>query len=184
MEEFDCSKLKYCGKDVRISGNVIIKYPELVSIGNHAAIDGFCYISTALEIGDYVHISPFCSIIGGRNALCVLKDFAGFAAGCRIICGSDDYLGSGMTNPTVPAPYRADLNFEPVIFEKHSLLGTNCVVLPGVTLGEGTVAGSCSLITKSLDPWKIYLGVPAKLYKERQSAKILEMEATLRREIG
>jgi acetyltransferase-like isoleucine patch superfamily enzyme len=46
------------------------------------------------------------------------------------------------------------------------------------------VAGSCSLITKSLEPWKIYLGIPAKLYKERQSSRILEMEATLRREIG
>jgi dTDP-4-amino-4,6-dideoxy-D-glucose acyltransferase len=184
MDEFDYSKLKSCGIDVRISKNVQIKHPELVSIGNHVAIDDFFYVTTALEIGDYVHIGPFCSIIGGRLASCTMKDFAGLSAGCRIICGSDDYLGSGLTNPTVPDAYHADLHIDPVILEKHALLGTNCVVHPGVTLGEGATVGSCSLITKSLAPWQVYLGIPAKPYKERERRRILEMEAKLRREIG
>jgi len=184
MEEFDYSKLKYCGKDVRIAGSVVIKYPELASIGNHVAIDEFCYITTALEIGDYVHIAPFCSIIGGKSACCVLRDFSGLAAGCRIICGSDDYLGSGLTNPTVPDAYHADLHIEPVILEKHALLGTNCVVYPGVILSEGATVGTCSLVTKSLAPWQVYFGIPARPYKERERRKILEMETKLRKEIG
>jgi hypothetical protein len=130
VDEFDYSQLKHCGKDVRIAASAVIKYPDLVSIGDHVAIDGFCYVTTAMEIGDYVHISPFCSIIGGRTAKCVLEDFSGLAAGCRIICGSDDYSGSGLTNPTVPAAYRADLHFDPVILEKHSLLGKIALFTP------------------------------------------------------
>jgi dTDP-4-amino-4,6-dideoxy-D-glucose acyltransferase len=184
MSDFDYSKLKYCGEDVRIGSNVIIKYPELVSIGDHVAIDSFCYFTTAVEMGDYIHIAPYVSIIGGRNAYCKLDDFTGIAAGSRLICGSDDFLGSGLTNPTVPEKYHADLIFAPIVLERHALVGTNCVIHPGVTIHEGAAIGSCSLITKSLEPWKIYMGIPAKAVKDREKEKILRFEAQLREEIG
>lgn len=180
MNEFDYSKLKSCGVDVRISKNVVIKHPELVTIGNHVAIDDFFYVTTELVIGDYVHIGPFCSIIGGSRAKCTLSDFSGLAAGCRIICGSDDYLGSGLTNPTIPAEYHADLHIEPVILEKHALLGTNCVVHPGVTIGEGAAVGSCSLVTKRLEPWQIYMGIPVKSVKPRNKEFMIDLERQLR----
>jgi acetyltransferase-like isoleucine patch superfamily enzyme len=180
---FDYSRLKRCGTDVRIADSAVIKNPELVSIGNHVAIDDFCYITTALEVGDYVHIGPYCSIIGGKKALCVLKDFAGLSAGCRLICASDDYLGSGLTNPTIPAPYRAEVRIAPVILEKHALLGTNGVIHPGVTLGEGAAVGSYSLVTKDLAPWHIYLGIPARPSRARAKDRMLELEARLRSEV-
>ncbi len=181
--QFDYSRLQRCGQDVRIGENVVIKHPELVSIGSHVAIDDFCYITSSLEVGDYVHVGPFCSITGGRKALCILKDFAGLSAGCRIICASDDYLGSGLTNPTVPAPYRAEVHIAPVVLKKHALLGTNCVVHPGVTMGEGAAVGSYSLVTKDLAPWHIYVGIPAKLKKPRDRDRMLELEARLRSEV-
>jgi galactoside O-acetyltransferase len=176
------SSLKRCGDDVRIAPTVVIKRPELVSIGSHVAIDDFCLVTTAMEIGDHVHISPFVSIVGGKDGLCILRDFAGLAAGCRIVCGSDDYLGSGLTNPTIPAAYRARLNFAPVVLEKHALLGSNCVVHPGVTLGEGAAVGSCSLVTRSLEPWYVYNGIPARPVRCRDKASMLELEARLRKE--
>ncbi|MCX6844371.1 MAG: acyltransferase [candidate division WOR-3 bacterium] len=176
--------LKRCGEDVRIAGTVVIKHPELVSIGNHVAIDDFCVVTTAMEIGDYVHVCPFVSIVGGQSALCILRDFTGLAAGCRLICGSDDYLGSGLTNPTIPRAYRARLQIAPVVLEKHALLGTNCVVHPGVTIGEGAAIGSCSLVTRSLEPWLIYRGIPAKSVRTRDKEKMLELEARLRKELS
>ncbi len=183
MPPFDYSRLKHCGEDVRISENVVIKYPELVSIGNHVAIDDYCYISTALEVGDYVHIAPLVTIIGGRQASCILKDFAGLSAGCRIICASDDYLGSGLTNPMVPVPYHAEIHTSRVMLEKHALLGTNCVVHPGVIIGEGVAVGSCSLVRKSLEPWKVYIGIPARAVKNRNRERMLELEERLRSEL-
>jgi galactoside O-acetyltransferase len=184
MAEYDYTQLLHCGKDVRIASSVAIRHPELVSIGSHVAIDDFCYITTSLEVGDYVHIGPFCSIVGGKGAQCTLRDFAGLSAGCRIICASDDYLGSGLTNPMVPVPFRAQVHVGNVVIEKHAVLGTNCVVHPGVTIGEGTALGSCSLVTKSLDSWHVYVGIPARAVRVRERAKILAMELSLRREGG
>lgn len=177
---FDYSKLKSCGKDVRIADTAIIRNPDLVSIGDHVAIDDFVIITTGMELGDYVHISPHCSIIGGRNSLFVMEAFAGLAAGCRVVCGSDDYLGSGLTNPTVPLPFRANVKLTTVRMERHSLFGTNCVCHPGITAREGAVVGSCSLITKDLEPWTLFVGVPCKALKPRQKERMLEMERLLR----
>jgi len=180
---FDYSQLKYCGNNVRIARNVVIKNPDLVCIGDNVAIDDFCYISTGLEVGSYVHVSPHCSIVGGRNALCILKDYSGLSAGCRLICASDDYLGSGMLNPMIPSRYRAKLVYDPIILEKHSCLATNCVVHVGVTIGEGTVVGSCSLVTKDLEPWKVYVGIPVKAIKVRPFETILRFEKELSKEV-
>ena len=182
MAGYPLDRLRRCGRDVRIASNVIIKYPELVSVGDHVAIDDFCYITTALEIGDYVHIAALCSIIGGKESRCVMKDFSGLSAGCRIICASEDYLGSGLTNPTVPIEYRAKVHTSTVTLEKHAVLGTSCVVHPGVIVGEGAAVGSCSLVTKNLDPWRVYTGMPARPRGPRESAGILELEKRLRKE--
>jgi galactoside O-acetyltransferase len=178
--EFDLSRLKSCGEDVRISPLAVIRYPELVSIGSHVAIDEFVVITTGMEIGDHVHIAPHVSIIGGRKGRCVVRDFAGISAGSRLVCGSDDYLGSGLTGPTVPRPYHADVAWAPVVLGKHAILGTNVVVHPGVTIGEGAAVGSCSLVTKDLPPWTVAVGVPARPVKDRPRERILDAEARLR----
>jgi len=172
--------LRKCGIDVRISDNVVIKYPELVEIGNHVAIDGPCHISTAMTIGDYVHIGPFSSIIGGKNSKCIVDDFGGLSAGCRIICGSDDYTGSGLTNPTIPAEFHADLKLTTVTIGKHAVVGTNVVVHPGVSIGEGAAIGSCSLILTDLPEWGVYIGVPTHLVRKREKTIIIAKEVKLR----
>lgn len=41
-------------------------------------------------------------------------------------------------------------------------VGHNCTILRGVTIGENTVVGACSLVNKSLEPNSVYAGVPAK----------------------
>jgi len=161
------------GEDVRISENALIRYPDAATIGDHVAIDPFVIITTAIELESYIHIAPHCSIIGGEGSKLIMRDFSGLAAGCRIVCGSEDYLGEGLTNPTVPVQYRVVDN-SMVILEKYVTLGTNVVVHPGVTIGEGAVVGSCSLVTRDLEPWGIYLGVPAKKTGVRKKEIMLE----------
>src|SRR5579872_6833836 len=172
--EFDLGRLKRCGVDVRIGPHVVIRYPELVSIGDHVAIDDFTYITTSLEVSNYVHIGPHCSIIGGKGGQCFMEDFSGLGAGCRLICVSGDFFGSGLIHPFVPPAYRGELHGAPITLRKFAILGTGCIVHPGVTLGEGAAVGSASLVLKSLDPWRVYFGVPAKHYRTRDKLKLLE----------
>ena len=44
----------------------------------------------------------------------------------------------------------------------HVFIGANATVLPGVTIGEGAIVGACALVTKDIEPYTVYTGVPAK----------------------
>jgi len=168
-------KFKAIGKNVTIGKNVYFRYPELIEIGDNVIIDDFCYFTTALSIGNYVHIGPHCTCIGGSQSKLIMKDFSGFSAGCRIICGSDDYT-TGLTNPNIPIQFRGKTKIGEIVLGKHAVLGTNTVVHPLVTIGEGAATGSLTLVTKDLEAWGIYIGSPAKKFKDREKDIIIQLE--------
>jgi galactoside O-acetyltransferase len=175
------NKLKRIGDDVRISDLAFIARPELMEVGSHIAIDMWTYISTQLVLGDYIHIAPSVSIIGGAIASLTMEDFTNIGSGSRVVCASDDFL-QGLISPVVPIEHRTVIN-KPVVFKKYSTLGVNCTVLPGVTLGEGSIVGANSVVTKDTEPWMVYAGSPAKPIKVRDKERILESARKLGYEV-
>lgn len=167
-------EFKHIGEDVFIDITARIVRPNLVSIGTRVAIDMCVYISTELEVGDYSHIAPQVSIIGGAKSRLIMEHFTNIASGSRIVCGTDDFT-KGLINPLVPQKYRYT-NYSTVTFKRHSIVGVNCVVLPGITLAEGSVVGANSLLTKDTEPWTIYAGSPAKPIKMRDHTEVLKYE--------
>lgn len=172
--EYDYAKLEKIGENTFISSNVEIRRPHLVTVGNNTAIDTGFYLTTKAEIGDYIHIAPYITCIGGERGKLIMKDFTTIAAGTRLICGSDQHLGAGLIGPTIPDEYRDDVVYGDITLERFASVGTNCVIMPGVTMAEGSVLGACSFLTKSTEPWTIYVGVPAKPVKIRDKNKMIE----------
>jgi acetyltransferase-like isoleucine patch superfamily enzyme len=164
---------KRLGDNVKISDKASIYNPELMEIGNHSRIDDFCVISGKVTIGRNVHIAVFCNIGGGDLGV-TLEDFSGLAYGCHVFSQSDDYSGRTLTNPTVPDKYKHETKAS-VLIKRHSIVGTCSVIIPGITLEEGTSIGAMSLVTKSTEPWSVYFGIPAKRLKSRKQA-LLELE--------
>lgn len=160
------------GIDVRISERAEITRPDLVDVGDHVAIDMGVYLSTAASIGDYVHIAPNVCIIGGSSAGLIMEDFSNISANATIVVLSDDFT-QGMLNPIVSVRYRKLIGGT-VIMKRFSAVGVNSVVLPGVVMAEGSVLGANSLLTKSTEPWTIYVGSPAKPVKTRDKELILK----------
>jgi acetyltransferase-like isoleucine patch superfamily enzyme len=173
--QYDYSLLRSCGEDVFISANVEIRRPHLVTVGSHVAIDTGFYCTVKAEIGDYIHIAPYVTVIGGAEGVLCMGHFTTIAAGSRIVCASDEHLGEGFVGPTIPAKYRDKVIIAPVVFENFSSVGTNVVILPGVTLAEGSVVGACSLVNKNTEPWTVYVGIPAKPIKVRPKQRMIEM---------
>jgi len=155
--------LNKIGEDVYISGNVEIMRPWLVSIGKHVMIDSGLFCTTQLELGDYIHIGPHCSICGGQDGILRMDHFSGLSAGVRVVCGSDDFSsGTGLRNPTVPDRYRCNMKIAPVIIGPFCTVGANAVLLPGVELAIGSCVGAGAVVTKSTKPWTMYAGLPAR----------------------
>jgi len=173
IEELKILGFKKLGKDVKISDKASIYNPELISIDDNSRIDDFCVISGKVEIGKYVHITPMCLIAGGEPGV-YLSDFCTLAYGVKIFAQSDDYSGETMVNSLVDAQFKLE-TLSKVSLMRHVIIGTNSVVLPGVTIAEGCSAGSMTLFNKSTEPWGIYVGSPAKRIKERKKA-LLKLE--------
>ena len=172
--KYDTTHLISCGEDVFISANVEIRRPHLVRVGSHVAIDSGLYLTTAAEIGDYTHLSPYITVIGGAQSTLIVEDFVTIGAGSRMICGSDRFMGDGFTSVTAPAEFRDTVDIGAIRCGRFSGIGTNVVVMPNVTIGEGSVIGACSLVTKDTEPWTVYVGVPARPVKIRPRDKMLE----------
>ena len=179
-EELIKMGFKHVGKNVKIFKKATIVKPENIYIGDYSQIDDFVHIiaSQPIYIGKRVHISTQCVISGGGS--CTIEDYAGLAAGCKIITGSDDFLGNAMTNPCVPEEYRK-VNRSFVTIKKHSILGTNSIVLPGITIEEGTASTVGTVFYKNSEPWSIYKGCPAIKAGRRKFKKILELEKELKK---
>lgn len=162
------------GNDIFIDKNVNIKRKELVSMGDHIAIDYGFHCTTGLSLGDYIHIGPHVSCIGGPSGRFIAKGFNNIMAGARIICGSDRFDDSGLFGALIPKELQGRQVIEPIIMEEFSNIGTNAIIMPGTRLRKGVLVTAGSLIMGDTEEWGVYKGNPAKLIKKIDSSKILE----------
>lgn len=161
------------GNDVIIDDFVKFKYPSLIKIGNHVSIDQGFYATTSINIGDYVHISPYVTVIGGKTGCFTAKGFNNIMAGARIICGSDRFDDSGLFGAMIPVQFKGTQIIQPVIMEEFSNIGTNSIVLPGSILRKGVLLSAGSLLIGDTEEWGVYKGNPARLIKKINNKKIL-----------
>ncbi len=163
------------GENVQISDRASFYGVERISLGHNVRIDDFCVLSAGvggIEIGNYIHIAVFSSLIGAGNI--TLSDFCNLSSRVSVYSSSDDYTGATLTNPTLPPEYTSVTHAD-VFLGKHVIVGSGSVILPGVTLKEGVAVGALSLVTKDCTPFGIYAGNPARRISERKR-DLLEVE--------
>ena len=61
---------------------------------------------------------------------------------------------------------------------KHVIIGSGTIILPGVTIGDGTAIGSLSLVKKNVEENIIASGIPAKKIGDRK-LNIYELESKI-----
>lgn len=177
-EELKNIGFKSIGQNVLLSKKTSIYSPEKISIGNNVRIDDFCILSGDITLGDYIHIAAYCALFGSSGI--ELKDFSALSSRVTIYSSSDDYTGICLTNPTVPLKYKKLIEGK-VTLEKHVIVGASSVILPNVTLNEGSSIGAMTLVTKNTREWTINVGIPAKEIKERKRDLLkLEQEFLLK----
>jgi galactoside O-acetyltransferase len=179
QENLEKIGFKSLGKNVMISDKCSIYNPQNISIGDYSRIDDFCILSAGdegIDIGRYVHIACYSSLIGKANI--TMNDFSGISSRVSVYSSSDNYDGEWMTNPCLPNTVTNTIH-KNVIIGKHVVIGSNSVVLPGVTLYDGCSVGSMSLINKSIDGPFVFAGIPAKKIKDRKP-NIFNLEKNLK----
>jgi acetyltransferase-like isoleucine patch superfamily enzyme len=157
------------GHNVRIGNGVGFKHLETFEIGDSVFIGAHSYIQGRFDgtcqIGNHVWIGPQ-SYFDARNL--ILEDYVGWGPGAKV-------LGSSHTALPIDIPIiQTNLEIKPVIVKMGADIGVNAVILPGVTIGEGSIVGAGAVVTKDVPPYAIVAGVPAKFLRWREGYQPLE----------
>lgn len=153
------------GEKARLSP-MIVTWPHKVAIGAHCSFEHGVYFNAAgghstgvtIRIGEGTFVGSGCEFNAieciqiGKNCL--------IASGCRFIDHNHGVeLGTPMKDqPEVSAPIHVGSDV---------WIGVHCVILKGVSIGEGAIIAAGSIVTKSVAPYSIVGGVPARFIRSR-----------------
>jgi acetyltransferase-like isoleucine patch superfamily enzyme len=137
---------------------VLRKRYRLKNVSKTFFMGGLSSISKDLVALDYSYIGPNCQI----GSKVKIGRYTMLANNVSIIGG--DHLFS---NPETPIIFSG----RPVLKDTHIgddvWIGAFSILMAGVTIGNGSIIGTGSLVTKDIPPYCIYAGVPAKLIRKR-----------------
>jgi len=164
---------KSIGRNVRISSEAKVYGPENITLGNNVRIDDFSIlvaVNGSITIGNYVFIARNAHLSGALGI--EMCDFSSMAANTVIYSASDDYSGDFLTAQAIPPKYTNQIGGT-VIIGKHVIIGSTCTIIGPCKIGEGCSIGAMTLVNKDLKSWGVYMGIPAKRFKERKKGLLV-----------
>ena len=112
-------------------------------------------IGNNCSIGDNAHITAINSIKLGNNVL----------LGTKVLI-TDNGHGTVEERFSDVAPNKRPLYSKgPVIIEDNVWIGEKASIMPGVTIGKGSIIAANSVVTKDIPPYSVVAGIPAKIIK-------------------
>jgi acetyltransferase-like isoleucine patch superfamily enzyme len=148
---------------------ILITWPHQASIGQGCILeediyfkfDGICLPGPSIVIGNNVFIGRGCEF-NIRQGIKIGDDCL-IASGCKFIDHDHDLVSSDEPMRKLGGGIEKSINIE-----NNAWLGTNVLVLKGVTIGKGAVIGAGAVVTKSIPPNEIWSGVPASKKRDRK----------------
>ncbi|KAB0490643.1 WxcM-like domain-containing protein [Pseudomonas vancouverensis] len=138
-------KSTHIGQNTRVWQYVVI-FPEAV-IGEDVNICSHCLIENDVVIGDRTTIKSGVYVWDGLRI------------------GNDVFVGPNVTftNDKFPRSKIYPETFLPTVIHDKASIGGGAVILPGVTIGTGAMVGAGAVVTKSVPPYAIVTGSPARI---------------------
>lgn len=129
-------------KEYLTKTNVFMEEGTLANIG----LIGVTNADYPVYIGKNVSIAPYCTLVTCSSA------------------------NNGTSINQIPYVAETLTKMASITIEDNVWIGANVTILPGVTIGTHSVIGAGSVVTKDVDPFCIYAGVPAKKIRNLKEA--------------
>ena len=130
-----------CGNNINVEHGASFGKGNHIIIGDNSGIGINARLPNAITIGRDVLMGP---------------DVVVFATSHRF------------EDVTQPMRTQGFTDLQPVNIEDDVLIGTRVIIMPGVTIGKGSIVGAGAVVTKDVPPYAIVGGVPAKIIKYRK----------------
>lgn len=135
--------IKSAGSNINIGRLTTIH--KNTEIGNNSGIGRGCVINNGVTIGDNVMMGPDVLIYTQNHE-------------------------TGRTD--IPMSQQGFAGIKPVVIEDGAWIGARVCILPGVTIGEGSVIGACAVVSKDVPPYSVAVGNPARVVKNRKDTEV------------
>ena len=133
----------YSGKEVNIEHGANFGTGKDIKIGSYSGLGINCKVRGPLEIGENVMMGPDVIILTNHH-------------------GTERVdIPMRMQSKDAPPPQKVTIG-------NDVWIGTRAIIMPGVTVGEGSIIGAASVVTKDVPPYSVVAGVPAKVIKYRK----------------
>ncbi len=181
-----------------IEHNVRLLCPANIHLGKNVYLDSQVYLhalpagihigaGTSLMHGTTFHVFnyrdlPHAGIFVGKN--CFFGEYTCIRGQGGVHIGDGVYTGTQVQIAAVNHVYADPDKFikdqgitaEGITIEDDVWLGSGVIVVDGVTIGTGSVVGAGAVVSKSLPPYSIAVGVPARVVKDRRNAEAIRKQ--------
>lgn len=130
-----------CGSNVNVEHGARFGSGRQVIVGDNSGLGIDCDIAGPVEIGRNVMMGPRVTILTMNH------DF------------------SDTSRPMIEQGHTEN---RPVVVEDDVWIGVGVILLPGVRVGRGAVVGAGAVVTKSVAPWSVVGGNPARVIGARR----------------
>ena len=132
--------LDACGVDVNIEKGARFGSGKGVRVGDRSALGLDCLVIGPLVVGDDVMMGPRCCMLGSSH---------------------------NTASTDVPMNQQGFLPDQAVVIEDDVWIGANVTVLPGRTVGRGSIVGAGSVVTRDVPAFSVVGGNPAQVVGSR-----------------
>jgi len=161
--KFKISDFKSIGNNVIFENGVMVFHPENIVIGNNVYIGHNTilkgYYKNCICIGDHTWIGQNCFLHGGGG----IKIGKAVGIGPMVKILTSTHKEEELSKPII----FCDLEFKEVVIEDGCDIGIGSIILPGVKIGEGSIIGAGSVVTKDVEPYTVVAGNPARILRKR-----------------
>jgi carbonic anhydrase/acetyltransferase-like protein (isoleucine patch superfamily) len=171
------------GSSCLIEADVRLQVPKRIFLGDRVFVGQYSYLdgqTSFLRLGNDVHLARSCTLRAGERGITV-RDGAGINTRAyvdgngQVEIGRNALLSPGVqiisgnhVFDRVDVPIRDQgTAYGKVNIGDDCWLGTSVIVLPGVTIGRGSVVGAGAVVTSDLPDFSIALGIPARVVGRR-----------------
>ncbi len=161
--QIDRDQFAAVGTNVIFEPGVLVFHPESIRVGSNvyvghnAILKG--YFQNQMVIGDNTWIGQQCFFHSGGGLR--IGSRVGIGPGVKII--TSYHIEEG---PDTPILF-SNIEVSEVVIEDDCDVGVGAIILPGVTVGRGSMIGAGAVVTTDVEPFSVMAGVPARLLRKR-----------------
>ncbi|MET7686629.1 acyltransferase [Streptomyces sp. NPDC005483] len=141
-------------------------FPDRLRLGDDSYIAAHAYVTGELTIGSDCTLNPFTTVRG----TVVL------GAGVRVGAHTS-LLGFNHSMAPDRPVFRQPLTSRGIRVGDDVWIGSNVIVVDGVTIGDHCVIGAGAVVTRDLPAWSVAAGNPARVLRDRREARVAAVDA-------